>query len=367
MEARRDKRCSPGHDHPPERTVSRTFVAALMLAFAAPAPAAQRTFVASFGNDANPCSLAAPCRSFQAAVAAVGAGGEVVALDSAGYGSVVVDKSVSLIAPPGVHAAITAAPSGNGITVNAGGGDVIVLRGLAISGPTAVDAQSADDLYVDRCVTKADVGLTVGSSVNRVFVTDTVFDRNVTGVFWDGGPESRLYVARSRFLQGAFGVRVHQGTLFLDHDAFEQVNGIAGLLAQTNFDAEAISADVRDSTFVGGIAPILVRALQANASVAMTVDRSTMARGQDGIRIEAQNGGTATVAITRSSAIQNSAAGVVSFGSGSAVSVSDTAANRNDVGLAQAGGATLVSFGNNSLAANKTAPTSGTIGGDILR
>jgi len=63
------------------------------------AATAQRTFVASTGNDAAPCSLAQPCRGFARAITQTNAGGEVIVLDSAGYGPVTITKSVSLIAP----------------------------------------------------------------------------------------------------------------------------------------------------------------------------------------------------------------------------------------------------------------------------
>src|SRR5215468_5945869 len=62
----------------------------------------QRAFVSTGGNDANPCSLAAPCRGFAAAVTAVAASGEVIVLDSGGYGPVVINKPVDITAPPGV-------------------------------------------------------------------------------------------------------------------------------------------------------------------------------------------------------------------------------------------------------------------------
>src|SRR5438067_11312068 len=81
--------------------------------------AAQRTFVASSGNDANPCTRDLPCRSFATAIASTSPNGEVVALDSAGYGPFTVTQSVAIIGAPGVHAAITV-PSGNGIAVSAG-------------------------------------------------------------------------------------------------------------------------------------------------------------------------------------------------------------------------------------------------------
>jgi hypothetical protein len=68
--------------------VTRTTIviaAALALAVTLPAVSAQaqspRTFVSAAGSDSNPCSFAAPCRHFQAAVIATSAGGEVDALD----------------------------------------------------------------------------------------------------------------------------------------------------------------------------------------------------------------------------------------------------------------------------------------------
>ncbi len=69
---------------------------------------AQRTFVASSGADTNSCAITQPCRSFASAIALTAAGGEVIVLDSAGYGPVTITQSVSIIAPPGVYAGITA-------------------------------------------------------------------------------------------------------------------------------------------------------------------------------------------------------------------------------------------------------------------
>jgi hypothetical protein len=95
-------------------------IAAIALALAAAqAHAAQRAFVASSGSDVNVaagCTFAAPCRSFQGAHAAVDAGGEIVALDTAGYGVVTITKSVSILGNPGTVPSISVA-SGNGVTI----------------------------------------------------------------------------------------------------------------------------------------------------------------------------------------------------------------------------------------------------------
>src|ERR1700704_3412714 len=87
------------------------------------AAAAQRTFVASNGSDANTCSIAMPCRSFAAAILQTISGGEVIVLNSAGDGSVTVAQSVSIISPPGVYAGVSAFAGDNGVIVVAGASD----------------------------------------------------------------------------------------------------------------------------------------------------------------------------------------------------------------------------------------------------
>src|SRR5687768_18418355 len=84
----------------------------------------QRTFVSGLGSDANPCTRTEPCRTFAAAIAQTQAGGEVVALDTAGYGPVTVTQAISLISPPGVYAGIsTTVLNTNAITIAAGAND----------------------------------------------------------------------------------------------------------------------------------------------------------------------------------------------------------------------------------------------------
>src|ERR1700693_735661 len=78
---------------------------------ATPAEAAQRAFVSSTGSDANTasgCGLAMPCRTFASAMTVVSDGGEIVALDAAGYGPVAIDKSVTITSNPGFYAGIAA-------------------------------------------------------------------------------------------------------------------------------------------------------------------------------------------------------------------------------------------------------------------
>jgi hypothetical protein len=152
-----------------------------------------RTFVSSSGNDTNPCTLSAPCRNFGAAINAVANGGEVVALDSAGYGPVTITKPVSVIAAPGIHAAI-APTTGTAIEVNAAASDVVVLRGLYLNSQGAsygIQFLNGDTLHVERCVinrftfagvAQSDLGVPQTGGIHLI-VSDTLLSENGTGVF----------------------------------------------------------------------------------------------------------------------------------------------------------------------------------------
>jgi hypothetical protein len=124
--------------------------------YAAPAQARARVFVASYGNDANPCTFGSPCKTFQHAHDVVDAGGEVTAIDSAGFGPINITKAVTITSPDGVEAGIVPGTYGDGIDINAGPGDTIVLRGLTIEGSAngfnGIVFNSGASLTVTNCV-----------------------------------------------------------------------------------------------------------------------------------------------------------------------------------------------------------------------
>src|ERR1700688_3113721 len=91
--------------------------AALALAVTLPAASAQaagrdRVFVASYGSDSNPCTFGSPCKTFQNAINVVAQGGEVTAIDSAGFGTFTISHAVTITSPNGVEAGIAAPASG---------------------------------------------------------------------------------------------------------------------------------------------------------------------------------------------------------------------------------------------------------------
>ncbi len=129
-------------------------VAIFLALLSAPALAAnQRSFVASTGVDSNPCTIAAPCRSLATALAATSSGGQVVILDTAGYGSALtIAQSVSIIAPPGISA-LMKGTGGPIITVN-GSNIRVYLQGLILDSGTVLFQAgrflSLDRMQIDR-------------------------------------------------------------------------------------------------------------------------------------------------------------------------------------------------------------------------
>jgi hypothetical protein len=144
-----------------------TIIAAVGLALAGALPAApaqaltlnQHSFVSSQGLDTNNCTLAAPCRHLQAALAATIAGGEIAILDTAGYNNattVTISQAVSIVNPGGFEAEISPPWGGIGIVISAGTNDAVSLRGLSIDGAgvgaTGIKFNAGASLTVENCI-----------------------------------------------------------------------------------------------------------------------------------------------------------------------------------------------------------------------
>src|ERR1044072_6815437 len=93
---------------------------------------ATRTWVSGVGDDANPCSRTAPCKTFAGAISKTAAGGEINCLDPAGYGAVTITKSIAIDCHETIGGIFAA--SVNGVIINALSTDKIILRGLDING-----------------------------------------------------------------------------------------------------------------------------------------------------------------------------------------------------------------------------------------
>jgi hypothetical protein len=93
---------------------------------------ATRTWVSGVGDDANPCSRTAPCKTFAGAISRTAAAGEIDALDPAGYGTLTITKSIT-VDGAGTLASVLSAGT-NGVNVNVLNTDTVILRNLSING-----------------------------------------------------------------------------------------------------------------------------------------------------------------------------------------------------------------------------------------
>src|SRR6188508_3845730 len=102
---------------------------------AAPAQAqASRTWVSGVGDDVNPCSRTAPCKTFAGAISKTAPGGEINCLDPGGFGAVTITKPLSIVCQYTEGGVLSAGAGVNGVIVNAGVNDAVYLRGIDLHG-----------------------------------------------------------------------------------------------------------------------------------------------------------------------------------------------------------------------------------------
>ena len=148
---------------------------------------ATRTWVSGTGDDANPCSRTAPCKTFAGAISKTAAGGEISVLDPGGFGAVTITKSIT-IDGDGTLAGILASLT-NGIIINAGVNDKVVIRSVSLNGVgngiNGIRFLAGNQLSVQNCTIS---GFTTnGIDINKaasgiVSIKDTVITQCTTGI-----------------------------------------------------------------------------------------------------------------------------------------------------------------------------------------
>jgi hypothetical protein len=156
---------------------------------------AQRTFVSGAnGNDANAatnCAVTTPCRNFTAAQGVTNSGGDIVVLDSAGYGSFTITKALNISVPSGVYAGITRSTGGAALVVNAGSSDIVRIKGLLINATvgatTGIQINGGKRVEVwDTQIQGAQVGVEVAGTNVRVFMSNIVVEDAVWAYYVHG-------------------------------------------------------------------------------------------------------------------------------------------------------------------------------------
>jgi hypothetical protein len=320
-------------------------IAVATTALSLQAHAVQRTHVsAAFGNDANTatnCSAAAPCRFFAAAMTVTDNNGEVIVLDSGGYGAVTITQSVALIAPTGVYAGISVFPGANGVTIATPGVNV-VLRGLTINGQggnNGINMTAGNSLTVENCVISnlTGVGINV-NAVTNVNITDSIIRRN-----------------------GDRGIQLLNGVTGTITRAVVSGNDNSGIRVQGAIANTITTADIADSTMDGNNVGVFAFSSNATALVKVSVRDSRALRNLGyGLLVQSSFGAAANIAASNN-IVSNNGYGIGANNSGARVWASaNTVSDNANAGLDNNLGALFESAGNNAVR-NNSSNTSGTI------
>jgi hypothetical protein len=161
-----------------------------MLSVAPASAQATRTWVSGVGDDANPCSRTAPCKTFAGAISKTAGGGEINVLDPGGFGGVTITKSMTIRST--FEAGVLVSGT-NAIVVSAGPTDVVTLEGLDIeglgTGLNGVNVLAGKTVYIVRCSINGFRGSPGNGVVNssstagaRVVISHSVITNNLGGV-----------------------------------------------------------------------------------------------------------------------------------------------------------------------------------------
>src|SRR5215470_9685906 len=166
-----------------------TLLGVLVFGTAMMSAQATRTWVSGVGDDANPCSRTAPCKTFAGAISKTAVSGEINVLDPGGFGAVTITKAITIQAV-GAEAGVLVSGT-NGIVVSAGVNDNVNLVGLDFeglgTGLNGVLVLSGAVVHIHNCNFRHFTGAGVHVLPNPgapsyVLVTDSIFDANEFGV-----------------------------------------------------------------------------------------------------------------------------------------------------------------------------------------
>lgn len=204
---------------------------------------ASRTFVSGVGDDANPCSRTAPCKTFAGAISKTAANGEINVLDPGGYGAVTITKAIT-IANDSVGTAGVLVSGTNGIIINVpNAGDRVVLRGLDFeglgTGLSGVTVMTGGTVQIDHCTINAfTTGINFVPSVagSQLHVLDSVVRNNGTGttglgVFVSPSASARATLQKVRMQNNVAGLKVVGPANVSASECVAANNGFAGFSA----------------------------------------------------------------------------------------------------------------------------------------
>jgi hypothetical protein len=224
-----------------------------LLATAPASAQATRTWVSGTGDDVNPCSRTAPCKTFAGAISKTAAGGEINCLDPAGYGGVTTIKAMTFNC--GYTLGSILVQGGPAITVNAGVNDRVSIRGIQMQGVNqtttagtigvrilAAAAVSIENSVISNFGQQGILdGRTAGNT--KLFIRDTIISNNTgNGITLSATNTSKTDIVNTSIINNLFGIASTTG-----NSSVIKRSVIAGNSTGVETDAGA-QMDVDDSS-----------------------------------------------------------------------------------------------------------------------
>lgn len=256
------------------------FLALAFLAFSSPAfSQATRTWVSGVGDDVNPCSRTAPCKTFAGAISKTLAGGEINCLDPGGFGAVTITKSITIDCTGTLGSILNSGTTG------------VIVNDSATASPNTIDV-------ILRGISIDGAGTTAGINGVRLFsgrslVLQDVFIQNQkggNGILAEPGGTAKLYADNITVTGGAGGIRFQpRGSTGILRAVLRNVrsenNSAAGLRMDSSGNSSTIGsvALIDRSSFSGNSDGIVISTIGGTQSIAMVTDTLVAANGNAGL------------------------------------------------------------------------------------
>lgn len=283
---------------------------------------ATRTWVSGVGDDVNPCSRTAPCKTYAGAISKTAVHGEISTLDPGGFGAVTITKSITIEGTQGqgygsiLHSGTTGVsiPFDNFTAVGESQKSVR-LRNLNINGSGGSGGNASSGLRGVR------ISGGVASSGSEVFIEDCIIDGS------RGTPGRGIEDLRS-------------GGGFLSVSGTTVRNCIGTGLSAAG--AAGLNIVVNGSQFINNATGIGV-----GNNVKIGVYNSNIANNTTGLLVEDLDGGATTVMDVDHCIVAHNGTGFNASTAGTSIRISNTTAANNTTLFTTAGGGTVLSYGNN--------------------
>lgn len=275
---------------------------------------ATRTWVSGVGDDVNPCSRTAPCKTFAGAISKTAKDGEISVLDPGGFGTITITKSITINGTHGQgYGSILAALAPQGVLVNITDvNDVrkaVRLNALHINGAStgtsgvrviAANQVFINDTIIDGFTTRG-VDLNLTATTAQVYITDTQIRKTNVGVRATTTSGFALMIMNNVKIENgaSHGVEIGTNGFATIKDSSITLNSGSGVFISGNGEANVINTLLAHNSLAGVNASgatakarlIGNQILQNGSSILITAGATVNSDGQN--RVFGNTGGVA--------------------------------------------------------------------------